>query len=70
MQNRIDEELKYLLEESIDITWNEYCKTCQTENKYCDDCMFSNGMEEPSEYLSMKDMMLLCEYESHDYGDQ
>ena len=70
MQSRLDEELKALLEESIDLTWNEYCKTCQAENKYCGDCVFSKGMKEPSEYLSMKDMMLLCEYESHDYGDQ
>lgn len=70
MQSRIDEESKALLEESIDLTWNEYCKTCQAENRYCDGCVFSKGMEEPSEYLSMKDMMLLCEYESQDYGDQ
>ena len=70
MQSRLDEELKALLEESIDFTWNEYCKTCQAENEYCDDCVFSKGMKEPSEYLSRKDMMLLCEYESHDYGDQ
>ena len=61
MQSRLDEELKALLEESIDLTWNEYCKTCQAENEYC---VFSKGMK------GMKDMMLLCEYESHDYGDQ
>lgn len=34
MQSRLDEELKALLEESIDLTWNEYCKTCQAENEY------------------------------------
>ena len=62
--SELDREIKRLLEESAQITFNEYCKTCYQYREYCDGCRMESGTGEPEMYLSARDMLLECELES------
>lgn len=65
MQSReIDEELKELLEESERLTFNEHCKTCFQDRRWCDGCRLDGNASEPEMYMSSHDMMLQCQLEA------
>lgn len=62
--NDIDRELKALLKEAKQLTFDEHCKTCFQDRRYCDGCRADGDIAEPEMYLSAHDMWLQCELEA------
>lgn len=62
--NDIDRELKALLKEAEQLTFDEYCKTCFQDRRFCDGCRADGDIAEPEMYLSAHDMWLQCELEA------
>lgn len=62
--NDIDRELKALLKEAKQLTFNEHCKTCFQDRRFCDGCRLDGNIAEPEMYLSAQDMLLQCQLDS------
>ena len=62
--NDIDRELKALLEEAEQLTFDEHCKTCFQDRRFCDGCRLDGNTAEPEMYLSARDMLFQCELDS------
>lgn len=60
----IKRELKALLKEAKELTFNEHCKTCFQDRRFCDGCRLDGNTAEPEMYLSARDMLLQCELDS------
>lgn len=65
-----NEELKKLLKEAEELTFNEYCNGCYTPREYCEHCHFDRKENEPSEFMSWRDMQIWASYEDEDWGDR
>lgn len=62
------EELKKLLKEAEEISFREYCKCCYAPGDFCDNCHWCKDENEPSEFMSWRDMQIWASYEDEDWG--
>ena len=68
--NDLEKELKKALDKAKQFTFEEYCKTCYQDRRFCDGCRLDSGQGEPEMYLSGRDMWLQCELEAmNDQGE-